>query len=109
MKFLPIFLIINIIFSLLIISCTKDYQVRVTNYNTEVLDTVIIGNDKIIFTAIKKETTTDYKTIPKGNYTIKCISKIKKVYTSTLSIPKKEGGKRTIQIDGLNAVSILEE
>lgn len=108
MKSLSIFCI-SIFFLFIITSCSKSYDVRFTNYNTEAFDTVVIGNDKIIFTAIEKETTTAYENISKGIYTIKCISKTKKVYTSTLSIPKEDGGKRTIQIDGLNAISVFEE
>lgn len=90
-------------------SCGKGYKVRFTNYYTEQMDSVIIGNNKIVFTTVLPEATTDFTTLSKGNYSVKFISKSKKVFNSTISIPKTGTGKRTIQIDGITQVSILEE
>ncbi|MDO9001611.1 MAG: hypothetical protein Q7W45_17720 [Bacteroidota bacterium] len=110
MKFLKslfAFILISLFF--IFTSCGKGYEVRFTNYNTEIMDSVIIGGSDIIFSQIDIQATTEYRKINSGDRTIKCITKTKKVYTSTISIPKKEGGKRTIQIDGVNSISILED
>ncbi|MBA2613481.1 MAG: hypothetical protein H0U95_16060 [Bacteroidetes bacterium] len=90
-------------------ACGKGYEARITNYDNEPLDTVIIGNNIIIFTKIEREATTEYRKITSGDQAIKFITKTKKVYTGKISVPKKGTGKRTIQIDGLNNISILED
>lgn len=109
MKKIKILFAIGLIaFCIIFSSCEKGYQVRFTNYNIESMDTVIIGKD-IIYTAVERQVTTDYQKIKSGNQSIKCITKTKKVYTSTISIPKKGTGKRTVQIDGLSRISILED
>lgn len=90
-------------------SCGKGYEVRFTSYNTEIIDTVIVGSSEIVFAQIDRQATTEYNKIKSGDKSIKCITKTKKVYTSKISIPKKGTGKRTIQIDGLNRISILED
>jgi hypothetical protein len=96
---------ISIVFS----SCGKGYEVRFTNYNTEVIDSLIVGNNVIVFTQVERQATTEYTKITSGDKSIKCITKTKKVYSSSISIPKKGTGKRTIQIDGLNRISVLED
>jgi hypothetical protein len=73
------------------------------------MDSVVVGQNKLIFQNIAQETKTGFNTITKGNYTIRCISKTKKVFYSTITIPKSGTGSRTIQIDGVNQISILEE
>ncbi len=90
-------------------SCGKGYEVRITNYNTELLDTVIVGKQPIIFAKVERQTTTEYKKIDSGDQFIRVITKTKKEYTSTIAVPKKGTGKRTIQIDGLNRISVLED
>ncbi len=89
-------------------ACSKGYEIRFANYNTEEMDSVLIGKD-VVFKAVEREKTTDYIKIKSGDQQIKCITKTKKTYTSSVSISKKGGGKRTVQIDGLNAISILED
>ena len=102
--------ILLVIFSVLILSsCGKGYQVRFTNYYTESMDSVIIGNNTIVFTNIDEETSSGYKKLKKGNYNIICVTKTKKRFGSTISIPKSGDGKRTIQIDAINNFSILED
>ncbi|MBA3683556.1 MAG: hypothetical protein H0W73_20680 [Bacteroidetes bacterium] len=95
----------GIIFS----SCSKGYEVRVSNFNTETLDSVVIGNNTIVFTQVEKQATTEFRKIKAGTYTVKFITKTKNEYGSSINIPKKDGGKRTIQIDGINSISVLEE
>ena len=108
-KFKILFNVVLIFVFIVFSACGKGYEVRVSNYNTEVLDSVIIGNNEIIFTAIDLQSTTEYKKIESGDKSIKCITKTKKKYNSSISIPKKDGGKRTIQIDGINSISVLED
>lgn len=95
----------GIIFS----SCSKGYEVRVSNYNNETLDSVVIGNNTLVFTQVEKQATTEFRKIKAGTYNITFITKTKNEYGSSITIPSKHDGKRTIQIDGVNAISILEE
>jgi hypothetical protein len=98
-----------LIFSIIFSSCGKGYEVRLTNYNTEVIDSLIIGKSDIVFAQTDRQATTEYKKISSGEKTIRCVTKTKKIYSSSISIPKRGTGKRTIQIDGLNRISVLED
>lgn len=91
------------------VSCDKGYEVRFSNYYIEPMDSVIIGNNKVVFVKTPLETTTEFRKITKGNYHIICVSENKKRFYSQISIPSKGSGKRTVQIDGINQISILEE
>lgn len=108
-KFKIIFTAFTIVICFVFSSCGKGYEVRFTNYNTELLDTVIVGSNEIIFPKIDRQSTTEYKTVKAGDKYIRCITKTKKVYSSKITIPTRGTGKRTIQIDGLNSISILED
>lgn len=90
-------------------SCSKGYQVRVTNYFIEPIDSVIIGKNKLVLKDIKLEETTDFYSISKGIYEVQFISSTKKRFNASLTIPGSGSGKRTIQIDGISQISILEE
>lgn len=103
--FIFILFFCGIIFS----SCSKGYEVRVSNFNNETLDSVVIGSNTIVFTQVEKQATTEFRKIKAGTYTVTFITKTKNEYGSSITIPKKDGGKRTIQIDGINSISILEE
>jgi hypothetical protein len=94
---------------LLVASCDKGYQVRFTNYYIEPMDSVIIGNNYIVFTDIDLESTTDYKKLMSGKHWIRYVSRTNKKFYSTMVIPSKGSGKRTVQIDGIEQISILEE
>ena len=98
-----------VITGLLLVSCSKGYKVRVSNYSTEAIDSVVIGNNKLVLTEIQLEQTTDLYNISKGSYSIAFITKSKKRFYSSMFISGKGQGQRTIQIDGLNQISILEE
>lgn len=89
-------------------SCDKGYDVRFTNIYIEPLDSVLIG-DKIVFSDIEVNQTTEYRPIASGKLLIKCISKTKKTFSSDMEIPKNGSGKRTVQIDGLGTIDIFEE
>jgi hypothetical protein len=97
------------LFAVGLISCDKGYEVRFTNYYIEPMDSVVIGNNKIVFKAIELQANTPYVKIEKGKYGVQCISKTKKKFYSEISIPSSGKGKRTIEIDGINQISILEE
>ncbi|MES2679101.1 MAG: hypothetical protein V4635_04415 [Bacteroidota bacterium] len=92
-----------------LVSCDKGYQVRFINYNTEPMDSVIIGDNHVVFTNVDFKSVTDYQKIKKGNYSVTCISKTKKKFQSTITIPKNGDGKRSIQIDAVNSISVLED
>lgn len=96
------------LFLLLFTSCSKGYEVNFTNYYIEPIDSVIVGNNLVMFTNIDVETTSEYKKIGKGNHSIKCISRSKKTFYSTIHIAGTGSGKFNIQIDGIQQISILE-
>jgi hypothetical protein len=104
---LPVFLVLAPLF--LLISCSKGYEVRFANYSTERMDSVIIGNDKLIFTNVERQTETDYSGIKNGNYAVVCVSESKKRYSSSINLSKNGHGKRIIQIDGTGTIDILED
>ena len=103
---LNIFLILSV---LLLTACDKGYEVRFTNYYIEPMDSVIIGNRMIVFTGVELQASTGYNAIGKGKHSIECVSRTKKRFSSEINIPSTGKGKRTIQIDGINQISILEE
>jgi hypothetical protein len=95
-------------YSLVLFSCDKGYEIRCSNYFTEPMDTVKIG-DNIIFTNVGLYATSEYKNVKRGQYDITFISSSKMVFSSSVFIPGKGEGKRTVQIDAAKQISILEE
>jgi len=95
--------------ALALVSCDKGYEVRFTNYYIEPMDSVVVGTDKIVYKSVDLETTTDYYKLSKGKHAIRFVTKTKKKFYSSITIPSKGSGKRTIQIDGIEQVSIFEE
>jgi len=105
---------LNIIFPLILLlalmsSCDKGYEVRFTNYYIEPMDSVVIGSAKVVFRDIKFGVTTDFSEISYGNYSVMFVSRSKKRFYSRIDIPKSGTGKRTIQIDGITQIAVLEE
>lgn len=98
-----------LLFLVMLTSCSKGYEVNFTNYYIEPIDSVIVGNNLVVFTNIAIETTSEYKKIGKGNHSIKCISQSKKIFYSTIHISGTGSGKRNIQVDGIQQISILED
>lgn len=94
---------------ILITSCDKGYEVRFRNYYLEPMDSVIIGDNKVVYTNIEVKASTEFKSISQGTYMLKCISKSNKVFESQLEIPKNGSGQRTIQVDGLGTIDVFEE
>ncbi len=96
-------------FLLFLVSCDKGYELRFRNYYIEAMDSVIIGENKLVFTNVAINNSTEFKSISKGTYGVKCISKSKKVFESQIEIPKSGSGKRTVQTDGLGTIDVFEE
>ena len=90
-------------------SCDKGYTVRFTNYSQYPIDSLIVGENAIVFTNIEIQTETEYKPIKKGKYQITCVTKSKSRFYSNIHIPGNGSGNRSIQIDGTNSVVVLEE
>jgi hypothetical protein len=109
MTFKFLFTTLFIFLVLLFSSCSKGSQVRFSNYYIEKMDSVVIGNNEIIFTNILPQTNSDYADVKKGNYSVKCITKSKKIFSTNLSISKNSAKKQSIQMDGLNQLSVLED
>src|SRR5688500_7236028 len=95
--------------SLALASCDKGYEERFTNYFTESMDSVIVGENKIVYKDVPLEITTDVHKLKKGKYGIQLVTKTKKRFYSSITIPSKGAGKRTIQIDAIEQINILEE
>jgi hypothetical protein len=95
--------------TLLFTSCNKGYEVRVRNLYIEPMDSVIIGSKKIVFEQVARQVSTDYQKIDKGEYPVVFVSKSKVRIASSITIPKRKHGKRTLQIDGTGRVLVLED
>lgn len=93
---------------LAITSCGKGYEVRVTNRYIEDMDSVIVG-DKIAFVNIIRPGSSEYQKLEKGTYNVYFITKTKQRFNSSITIPKRKQGKRTIQIDGGGLITILTD
>jgi hypothetical protein len=94
--------------SLALVSCDKGYRLRFANYYPERMDTVLVSN-MLFFSGIEPQKTTDYKPITKGHHDIRCVSKSGKIFTTAMHIPSSGSGDRTLQIDAISQVSILEK
>lgn len=90
-------------------SCSKGYEVSFSNYYTESMDSVIVGHNAVVFVNVGTGAQTDYQKIGKGEHSVKMITHSKKVIYSRLSISGSGGGRRIIQIDAIEQISILED
>jgi len=106
-KCLPYLLFLS--FGFVLASCGKGYKVRVANYYTEDLDSVIVGNYKVVFADIARNQTSDFKNLSKGKYQVVFRAKNNKSFRSEVFIPSSGTGQRTLQIDGSTQIVILEE
>jgi len=98
-----------IIVSILLAACDKGYEVRFSNFYREKMDSVNIGEGRVIFTGVGIQQTTEFRKITKGEYMVRCKASDKKTFHVMLSIPSTGSGKRTIQVDGISQVAVLEE
>lgn len=109
MKQLSCYFSLGLLMCLGFVSCDKGYEVRFTNYNLERIDTLVVGKTGLVFLNTDKQGTTDFKPVTRGNHYLKFVSKSGKRYSAFMYIPGKGTGKRTIQIDAINQISVLEE
>ncbi len=73
------------------------------------MDSVIIGNRQVIFTNVGLGQTTEFKKITRGNHYFTLTTKTKKKFSSSFFISGKGSGNRTIQIDAIKQIFVLEE
>jgi hypothetical protein len=73
------------------------------------MDTVLLENSNVVFSDVGLQVTTNYQPISKGKHKVVMISKTKTRIESLIDIPSNGSGKRTIQVDGIRQVSILED
>lgn len=104
-----IFYFIIFLTTLLFVSCDKGYDVRVTNYYIETLDSVVIGDRQIVFSSILPESTTDFKHITRGQHSVIFYTKSNQKFYYSFFISSKGSGKRTIQIDAIKQINVFEE
>ncbi len=90
-------------------SCDKGYQIRFRNYYTEPIDSVVIGNNNIVFTAIETQAASEFKKIDRGQYNVSIVSKTKKRFNFSMFISGKGEGNKTIQIDAIRQIAVLDE
>lgn len=93
----------------LLVSCDKGYEIRFSNYYPRTMDTVNIGEGKVLFTNVGSLQSTEFKKISKGKYRVVCIAADGKRIETMLEIPSAGTGKRTLQVDGISQVAVLEE
>lgn len=93
----------------LLSSCSKGYEARVINLNLEKLDSVIVGKNVLVFTDVDLQQKTDYQNLKSGTYTLQFVTKSKKRYSTEFTIPSKGKGKRSLQVDAINNISIIVE
>lgn len=89
-------------------SCDKGYEIRFSNFYLEPMDSVRIGSE-MVFTNVERNTTTSFKPIKSGEYAVTCITRSKLRLDTSIQIPKKGSGSRSLQVDGLKVFSLLEE
>ncbi len=89
-------------------ACDKGYQIRFNNLYTEAMDSVVVGNKKIIFTNIERGAATSYTAIARGQYDAKCVSHSKKRFTVSFFVSGKGTGTKTIQVDASGQTQLIE-
>ena len=88
-------------------SCDKGYQIRFHNLYTESMDSVVVGNNKIVFTNIAPLSATDYTAIARGQYEAKCVSHSKKRFSVSFFVSGKGTGTKTIQVDASGQTQLI--
>ena len=89
-------------------ACDKGYQIRFLNLYTEAMDSVVVGNKKIIFTNIERGAATSYTGITRGQYSADCVSHSKKRFSVSFFISGKGTGNKTIQVDASGQTQLIE-
>jgi len=99
-------LLIGIFVVAVLTSCEVGYEIRFSNYSTEVADSVIIGDQKIVYTTVPEMTSTPYQPIKRGHYDISIKMQSGKRYTSNTFISGIGSGKLSLQVDAIGQVSV---
>jgi len=73
------------------------------------MDSVIIGDKQVVFTDIETQTTTELKKITKGRHGVTLVSKTKKRFYTYMFVSGKGQGNKTLQIDAIGQVAVLDE
>lgn len=89
-------------------SCDKGYRVRFANYYVERIDTVSISGTPF-FSMVETEHVTDFKKITKGDHPVRFVSQGGRVFATSIHIPSTGTGDRTLQVDAISQVSVLEK
>ena len=90
-------------------SSDKGYKQSFANYYTEAMDSVVVGNNKIVFQNVQPLETTGFYNINKGTYGVTFITKSKKKFYSSITVPKTGTGNKTLEIDATVQIQVLEE
>lgn len=93
---------------LLLSSCDKGYEVRFRSYYLEKVDSVIIGNRAVIFSDIPTYSATEFAKITRGQHAVTIKTETKQFF-SVCPIPGNGEGRRTLQIDAIGQITVLEE
>lgn len=101
--------IFPVLFLVALTSCDRGYQLRVANYYTEDMDSVVVGNNTLVFKKIPSLATSGFEDIKKGTYNVVFITSKKNKFYSKITIPNHGTGKRTLEIDAIEQIQLLEE
>ncbi len=102
----PLKTILVLLHVVFITACDTGYEIRFSNYSTEVADSVVIGNNTIVYTDIPEMTSSAYQPIKRGHYDIRLLMKSGKTYTSNTFISGFGTGKLSLQVDAIGQVSV---
>ena len=94
--------------SIALLSCDKGYRVRFANYHTERMDTVLIG-ENVSFNHVEPQQVTDYLKVTRGTHSVYLVTKSGLKYYSEMKIPSGGSGDRTLQIDAISQIDVLEK
>lgn len=87
----------------------KTSQFRVSNYYIERISEVKVGADEVSFSDIEKQTSSEYRTIKPGNYSVIATSGSGSKFNTELKIESRKSGRFTLLIDGIGRVSIQND
>lgn len=101
--------ILSLFFLAIFSACEKGYEARVVNYYNESMDTVVVGESGALFTNVTLKQVTSYLPVKQGKHRLQFITHSKKRIYGNFEVPSTGSGRYTIQIDGIQQISILED
>lgn len=99
-------IVVLLIGAFLFTACDRGYEIRFSNYSTEIADSVVIGDKKIVYTKIPEMTSSEYQPIKRGNYDISILMRSGKRYYSNTFISGFGTGRLSLQVDAIGQVSV---